>query len=212
MPFRFNKRNTTAGEFITVISGLPRSGTSMMMRMLETGGMSVITDHLRVPDESNPKGYYEFERVKQLQDGNTGWIAEGKGKVVKIISALLEYLPPEHQYRIVFMQRNMPEILASQREMLLRRGEPTDRISDRHLTDLYQDHLARITEWLAERDNMKVIYLHYNQIMENPHAPIVQLCQFLQPFPLDPDKMLSVVESSLYRQRALPAREPIQQV
>ncbi len=110
------------------------------------------------------------------------------------------------------MQRNMPEILASQREMLLRRGEPTDRISDRHLTDLYQDHLARITEWLAERDNMKVIYLHYNQIMENPHAPIVQLCQFLQPFPLDPDKMLSVVESSLYRQRALPAREPIQQV
>ena len=212
MPFHFNKRSTSAAEFVTVVSGLPRSGTSMMMRMLETGGMSVVTDHLRVPDESNPKGYYEFERVKQLQDGNTGWIAEGNGKVVKIISALLEYLPPEHQYRIVFMQRNMPEILASQREMLLRRGEPADRVSDRHLTGFYQDHLAHIAEWIAKQSNMQVIYLHYNKIMENPHEPIAQLCQFLQPFPLDQDKMMSVVESSLYRQRALPAGEPVQQV
>lgn len=212
MPFNLFKRTTTAPEFITVVSGLPRSGTSMMMRMLETGGMSVVTDHIRIPDESNPKGYYEFERVKQLQDGNTGWIAEGKGKVVKIISALLEYLPPEHQYRIVFMQRNMGEILASQREMLLRRGEPTDRISDHDLTGLYQDHLGRIKEWLAERDNMKVIYLHYNQIMESPQVPVAQLCQFLQPFPLDPDEMLSVVESSLYRQRSIPAAEPVQQI
>ena len=211
MPFHLNKRTTTT-EFVTVVSGLPRSGTSMMMRMLETGGMSVVTDHIRVPDESNPKGYYEFERVKQLQDGNTRWIAEGKGKVVKIISALLEYLPPEHQYRIVFMQRNMPEILASQREMLLRRGEPTDRISDRHLTGFYQDHLAHIADWLSEQDNMKAIYLHYNQIMQNPQEPIAQLCQFLQPLPLNPNKMLSVVESSLYRQRALPAGESVQQI
>jgi hypothetical protein len=183
----------------------------MMMRMLETGGMPVLIDHIRIPDESNPKGYYEFEGVKQMQDGNTGWIAEGKGKVVKIISALLEYLPPEHQYRIVFMQRNMNEILASQREMLLRRGEPTDRISDRDLTSLYQDHLTRTTKWIAEQSNMKAIYLHYNQIMENPQAPVTQLCQFLQPFPLDPAKMLSVVESSLYRQRAVPVGEPAKQ-
>ena len=210
MPFRFYKRSTTA-DFVTVVSGLPRSGTSMMMRMLETGGMSVMTDHLRIPDESNPKGYYELERVKQLQDGNTGWIAEGKGKVVKIISALLEYLPPESQYRIVFMRRNMNEILASQREMLIRRGEPTDRVSDDHLTNFYQDHLTHIAEWLAQQGNMKVIYLHYNQIMQNPYEPIAQLCQFLQPLPLDSDKMLSVVESSLYRQRALPAKEPVHQ-
>lgn len=211
MPFRFFKRGTTADEFITVVSGLPRSGTSMMMRMLETGGMPVLIDHIRIPDESNPKGYYEFERVKQMQDGNTGWIAEGKGKVVKIISALLEFLPPEHQYRIVFMQRNMNEILASQREMLLRRGEPTDRVSDEQLTSFYQEHLARTRTWIAEQPNMQVIYLHYNQIMENPQAPVTQLCKFLQPFPLDPQKMLSVVEASLYRQRAVPAGEPVKQ-
>jgi hypothetical protein len=211
MPFRFFKRDTTADKFITVVSGLPRSGTSMMMRMLETGGMPVLIDHIRIPDESNPKGYYEFEHVKQMQDGNTGWIADGKGKVVKIISALLQYLPPEHQYRIVFMQRNMNEILASQREMLLRRGEPADRISDRDLTGLYQDHLVRTADWIAEQRNMQVIYLHYNQIMESPQAPVTQLCQFLQPFPLNPEKMLSVVESSLYRQRAAPAGEPVKQ-
>ena len=211
MPFRLFKRGTAADEFITVVSGLPRSGTSMMMRMLETGGMPVLIDHIRIPDESNPKGYYEFERVKQMQDGNTGWIAEGKGKVVKIISALLEYLPPEHHYRVVFMKRNMNEILASQREMLLRRGEPTDRVSDEHLTGFYQEHLARTTKWIAEQSNMQAIYLHYNQIMENPQGPVMQLCQFLQPFPLDPAKMLSVVEASLYRQRAVPAGEPVKQ-
>jgi hypothetical protein len=183
----------------------------MMMRMLENGGLPVMTDHLRVPDESNPKGYYELERVKQMSEGKNEWISEGKGKVVKIISSLLEYLPPEHQYRIVFMQRNMGEILASQREMLLRQGEATDRISDHELAELYQSHLARVTEWLAKQLNMQVIYLHYNQILENPHAPIAQLCQFLQPFSLDPEKMLSVVEASLYRQRVMPVSNPVQQ-
>ena len=211
MPFRLFKRSATTPEFVTIVSGLPRSGTSMMMRMLEAGGLPVMTDRVRVPDESNPKGYYEFERVKQLKDGNTGWIAESKGKVVKIISALLEYLPPEHQYRIVFMQRNMGEILASQREMLLRRGEPPDRLGDRYLAGLYQNHLTRIAEWLAEQPDVKVIYLHYNQIMENPRAPIARLRQFLQPFALDPDRMMSVVEASLYRQRTVPEREQVHQ-
>ena len=213
MPFRLFKRNSTATpEIVTVVSGLPRSGTSMMMRMLESGGLHVMTDHIRIHDESNPKGYYELERVKQMKEGNNGWISEGKGKVVKIISSLLEYLPLEHQYRVVFMQRNMGEILASQREMLLRQGEPTDRIADHELAELYQNHLARVTEWLAKQSNMKVIYLHYNQILENPHAPIAELCQFLQPHSLDPEKMLSVVEASLYRQRAMPAPNTVQQI
>lgn len=211
MPFQLFKRSTTPSE-IVVVSGLPRSGTSMMMRMLEAGGLPVMSDRIRVPDESNPRGYYELEQVKQMKEGNTGWISEGKGKVVKIISALLQYLPPEHQYRIVFMQRNMGEILASQREMLLRRGEPTDQVGDDYLASLYQKHIDRVAEWLAEQPNMKVIYLHYNRILENPQAPVAELCQFLQPFSLDTDRMLSVVEASLYRQRALPVGEPVQQI
>jgi hypothetical protein len=211
MPFRLFRRNATTPDFVTVVSGLPRSGTSMMMRMLEAGGLQAMTDHLRVPDESNPKGYYELEQVKQLKEGNNRWISEGSGKVVKIISALLEYLPPENQYRIVFMQRNMGEILASQREMLLRRGEPTDQVGDDDLSGLYQNHLARVAKWLAEQPNIQVIYLHYNQIMENPQAPIAQLCQFLQPSALDPARMLTVVEASLYRQRAMPVGKPVHQ-
>jgi sulfotransferase family protein len=211
MPFRLFQRNNNTAEFITVVSGLPRSGTSMMMRMLEAGGLPVVIDHIRTPDESNPKGYYEFERVKKLKEGNTEWISEGKGKVVKIISALLQYLPPEHQYRIVFMQRNMNEILASQREMLLRRGESTDRVSDDDLANFYQNHIVQVTEWLAAQPNMKVVYLHYNKILEDPRGPVSQLRQFLQPLPLDENKMLSVVESSLYRQRAQSAGESVRQ-
>lgn len=212
MSFRLFKRNTAAADFVTVVSGLPRSGTSMMMRMLEAGGLPVMTDHIRVPDESNPKGYYELEQVKQLKEGNTGWVSEGIGKVVKIISSLLEYIPPEHQYRIVFMQRNMGEILASQREMLLRRGQPADQVGDDYLAGLYHNHLARVAGWLAEQSTMQVIYLHYNQILENPYAPVARLCQFLQPFSLDQNRMLSVVESSLYRQRRLPTSEQVQKV
>lgn len=212
MPFRLFKRNTTAADFITVVSGLPRSGTSMMMRMLEAGGLPVMIDHLRVPDQSNPKGYYELEAVKQMQKGNTSWISEGRGKVVKIISALLEYLPPEYQYRIVFMQRNMSEILASQRAMLIRQGEQADKIGDDDLAGLYQNHLTRVTEWLADRPNIQVIYLHYNQILESPYEPVNRLCQFLHPFSLDQTRMLGVVESSLYRQRESKLGKPVTQI
>jgi hypothetical protein len=183
----------------------------MMMRMLEAGGLPVMTDHIRIADESNPKGYYEFEQAKQLKEGNIGWVAEARGKVVKIISALLEYLPPEHEYRIVFMQRNMGEILASQRAMLIRRGEPTDKIGDHDLADLYQKHLTRVSAWLAEQQNMKVICVHYNKILEDPLPAIAQLGQFLHPRSPDSDRMLRVVESSLYRQRAASVGIPVDQ-
>ena len=113
-------------EFITVVSGLPRSGTSMMMKMLEAGGIPPVTDELRTADEDNPKGYYEFERVKAMDQGDTSWVVGARGKVVKVISALLKHLPPGEQYRVVFVRRNMPEILASQRKMLIHRGEDPD--------------------------------------------------------------------------------------
>jgi hypothetical protein len=216
MPFRLFQRapaekNQTAADLITIVSGLPRSGTSMMMRMLEAGGLPVMTDHIRTADESNPKGYFELEQVKQMKDGDTRWVGNGRGKVVKVISLLLEYLPPEHEYRIVFMQRNMGEILASQREMLKRRGEPVDRIGDHYMADLYQDHLAKVAEWLAAQPNMKVLYLHYNQIMENPRPSVAQLSQFMQPISLDVARMLGVVEASLYRQRDQQVGQAVQQ-
>ena len=116
---------------IIVVSGLPRSGTSMMMRMLDMGGVPVLTDEIRAPDLDNPKGYYEFERVKKLPQGDIAWLADAQGKAVKIIGALLRHLPAAYTYKILFMRRAMVEVLASQRQMLIRRGEDPDGIDDR---------------------------------------------------------------------------------
>ncbi|HZD55295.1 MAG TPA: hypothetical protein VE136_01120, partial [Anaerolineales bacterium] len=99
---------------MTIVSGLPRSGTSMMMKMLEAGGVPPLTDEIRTADRDNPKGYYEFERVKKMPDGDKAWMVEARGKSVKVISALLEHLPPQYDYKVIFMRRDMNEILASQ--------------------------------------------------------------------------------------------------
>ena len=110
---------------VVVVSGLPRSGTSMLMGMLAAGGMETLADGVRAPDDDNPLGYYELERVKQLQTGvDTAWLGDARGKCVKVISYFLKYLPSDEHYRIVFVRRDLAEVLASQRTMLPRRGEP----------------------------------------------------------------------------------------
>ena len=112
-----------AEQTITIVSGLPRSGTSMMMKMLEAGGIPPLTDEIRTADTDNPKGYYEFERVKKMDKGDTAWLENAQGKSVKVISALLKHLPSDYRYRVIFMRRDMSEILASQKKMLDHRGE-----------------------------------------------------------------------------------------
>ena len=124
---RFGKKEE---KFVTVVSGLPRSGTSMMMKMIEAGGIAPLTDKIRRADDDNPKGYFEFERVKKMPDGDTAWVEDAQGKAVKVIAALLEYLPQEYTYKVLFMRRSMDEILASQKQMLIRSEKPTDEISD----------------------------------------------------------------------------------
>lgn len=186
-------------ETITIVSGLPRSGTSMMMKMLEAGGLEVMTDNLRQADEDNPKGYYELEVVKELEH-NKEWLKDAQGKVVKIISQLLKELPPNYTYKIVFMRRHMNEILASQRQMLIRRGEPTDTISDEKLAKMFEMHLLQVENWLAKQPNMDVLYVHYNEILENPAEHVPRVNAFLGG-DLDTEKMMSVVDRSLHRQR-----------
>ena len=102
---------------ITIVSGLPRSGTSMMMRMLEAGGMEVVTDNIRKANGDNPHGYFEFEKVKKIKE-DSSWLDETFGKVFKMVSMLLYELPSDKNYKIIFMKRNMKEIMASQRIML----------------------------------------------------------------------------------------------
>ena len=189
---------------ITVVSGLPRSGTSMIMKMLEAGGMAVLTDGLRAADADNPKGYYEFERVKALPKGDTAWVAEAQGKAVKVISALLEHLPAGYSYRVIFVRREMAEVLASQRKMLLRRGEPADQVSDAELARLFEKHLRKVHDWLAAQPNISLLNVDYNEMLRDPDPYISQLNAFLGNS-LDATKIARVVDPSLYRNRAAPA-------
>jgi hypothetical protein len=186
-------------EIITVVSGLPRSGTSMMMKMLEAGGMEIMKDGIRKADDDNPNGYYEFEKAKELEK-DTSWLKDAKGKVVKIISALLEHLPEKYNYKIIFMHRNMDEILNSQRQMLIRRGEPTDDVSDEKMGKMFLKHLQTVEEKLKKQSNVDVLPVHYNEFLKEPvtHSRIVN--QFLK-INLNADNMVSVVDQSLYRQR-----------
>jgi len=186
-------------EKIAVVSGLPRSGTSMMMRMLEAGGLEVLTDNIRTADKDNPRGYYEFERVKQL-DHDTGWLEDAKGRVVKIISQLLQELPAGCTYKVVFMHRAMDEILASQRRMLVRRGEDTDKISDEQMAALFRKHLERVEGWLDQQPNFDVIHVSYNEVLAHPEEEAKRVNAFFDD-DLDVGAMAKVVDPTLYRQR-----------
>ncbi len=184
---------------ITVVSGLPRSGTSMMMKMLEAGGKKVLTDSLRTADEDNLKGYYEDERVKALHQNNS-WISEAEEQAVKVISYLLKYLPEGHKYRIIFMERKIAEVLASQKKMMRRRGEPTDDVPDDIMTGIFQKHLDETYAWLSNQPSMQVLYISYNDSLDEPEDCAEKVNSFLGGG-MDIEKMMQVVDPSLYRQR-----------
>lgn len=154
-------------DVIVVVSGLPRSGTSMMMKMLEAGGIEPLTDNIRTPDNDNPKGYYEFERIKKLEIDKE-WLPMAKGKAVKIISMLLQHLPSNYSYKVIFVHRHMEEILASQQQMLINRNKPADDKSQAGMTDLFRKHLYTIESWLAKQPNFDVLYLQYHEVLSNP--------------------------------------------
>lgn len=195
---KFGKKNDP--EAVTVVSGLPRSGTSMLMKMLEASGISPLTDNIRTADEDNPRGYYEFERVKKLPDGDIAWVKDAKGKSVKVIAALLEHLPPGYTYKVIFMHRNMDEILSSQKQMLIRTGKPTDKVSDEELARLFRKHLIKIKTWIHQQPNISVLDVDYNALLSDPGEYPERINEFLGK-DLDTDKMLEVVDPSLYRQR-----------
>ena len=191
----FGKKNE---KFVTIVSGLPRSGTSMMMKMLDAGGLPPLIDNIRVADEDNPKGYYEFVRVKQLQT-DKAWLPDAYGKVVKIISMLLQHLPDNYSYKVIFMLRNIDEILASQHKMLARRGEQP-KIPDDKMAEMYKNHLEKLKKLLDEKNNFDVLYVKYNEILESPEEHCIQINSFLGGI-LNQQKMLTVIDKNLYRQR-----------
>jgi len=186
---------------VIVVSGLPRSGTSMMMKMLEAGGLPILTDNTRVPNDDNPQGYYEFERVKKLPDGDTAWLDEAVGKAVKIITQLVIHLPVAYSYRVLVMRRSIPEILASQAKMLERRGETGGSVSDEQMTALFEKHLKQVYAWMDQQPNVEYMDVSYNETLSDPLPTIERIHAFLGGN-LDTTAMAEVVDSSLYRNRA----------
>ncbi len=186
-------------DVITIVSGLPRSGTSMMMKMLEAGGMPVLVDNVREADEDNPRGYYEFEQVKQVQ-ADASWLDNAAGKAVKMVSLLLYSLPSDRKYKVLFMRRNMTEILVSQRAMLERTGQGKD-FNDAEMAALFSRHLREIEAWLGGQKNFEVLTVPYNSVIADPRQYARHINLFLYGR-LDEEKMAQTVDASLYRNRS----------
>jgi hypothetical protein len=185
--------------FLTIVSGLPRSGTSLMMKMLEAGGLPVLVDNVREADVDNPRGYYEFEPVKALKS-DASWVGPARGKAVKMVYLLLLDLPAGHEYRVLFMRRNLDEILASQKAMLDRLGKASP-LDDAKMAALFRDGLARFDAWVEGRPNFKVLDVSYNAMVTDP-APLAREVDRFLGGGLDLDAMTRVVDPSLYRNRA----------
>jgi hypothetical protein len=184
---------------IIIVSGLPRSGTSLMMQMLDNGGVPVVTDMIRSADTDNPKGYYEFEQVKTIKR-DTSWLPGLRGKAVKMVSQLLYDLPAGESYRIIFMERDLDETLLSQEKMLARLGRPT--APRESMKQAYTLHLERLHEWLPQRENWSVLRVSYNDLLEQPRDLAERVRQFLGGLP-DVDSMVKTVDPSLYRNRKI---------
>jgi len=196
-------RQLRRGRPIIVVSGLPRSGTSMMMRMLEAGGLPVLTDGLRTADESNPRGYYEFEPVKELdRQGARSWLPAARGKAVKIISFLLTWLPDTYDYRVILIRRDLDETIASQNQMLVRRGETVDRGSDQRMRALYAEHLAQVGRFLAQRKCFSTLVVEHREVLREPQREAARLSAFLGA-KLDASRMAAVVDPALHRNQAV---------
>jgi hypothetical protein len=193
-------RRIRYGPPIVIVSGLPRSGTSMAMKMLEAGGLPVVSDGVRGADEDNPKGYYEDERVKDLhQAGDKTWLREARGKVVKIISFLLKSLPADNNYQVLFMHRDLREIVASQNKMLDRRGEASDTPDERAIQLLEEQ--VRDARFFLRRPQFEVLELRYAEVLGGARPQAQCIADFLGR-PLDVGKMAGVVDLQLYRNRS----------
>ncbi|HMU70543.1 MAG TPA: sulfotransferase domain-containing protein, partial [Chitinophagales bacterium] len=185
---------------IVVVSGLPRSGTSMMMQMLDKGGLEIFTDGLRTPDENNPKGYYEHELVKSLAR-NKSWMKDAMGKGVKVISHLLFELPANYRYRIIFMERDLDEVIKSQHHMLVRDGKAKEDALNLRIVNAFKQNLERVQTWVPQQQNMEILYVSHRNLVNNPTEELKKINAFLGGT-MNVDAMAAVVDKSLHREKS----------
>ena len=188
------------GAAVIVVSGLPRSGTSMMMRMLDAAGVPIMTDAIRKADIDNPKGYYEYERVKHLEkETDKSYVRDARGKALKVISFLLKDLPDDNHYQVIFMRRHLDEVIDSQNKMLDRRGESS--IAERErMAEAYRNHLAAVKILVRNRPNFEMLELRYDQAVNDPAGAARAVNAFLGG-KLDERAMTATIDAELYRNR-----------
>jgi hypothetical protein len=171
----------------------------MMMRMLEAGGLPVVVDNIRAPDEDNPAGYYEFEPVKQTSKDNS-WLESSVGKAVKMVYRLLYDLPAGYHYRVLFMRRKLEEVLASQQKMLSRQGKAEASVSDEQMAQLFRGQLEKFEAWIATKPAFTMMEVSYNDLLIVPDPVVKEINDFLGGG-LDTRAMAQVVDPTLYRNR-----------
>lgn len=186
---------------VFVVSGLPRSGTSLMMQMLQAGGLEILADNHRPPDADNPRGYFEYEPVKALKRDST-WLSQAEGKAVKVILALLPYLPHHLNYKVILMKRDLDEVLASQGAMLQRLVREGSKAGNTTLKSIFARQLAETERWLAAQPHLEAITVNYRDALLDPEATARTVADFLG-LPMDIARMAGVIDLTLYRQRNL---------
>lgn len=186
-------------DYVMIVSGLPRSGTSMMMKVIEAGGIEPMVDHLRKADEDNPKGYFEFEAVKKTRE-DASWLRDAPGKVVKMVYRLLYDLPSDYAYRVIFTRRDLKEVLASQAKMLQRSGKPGGAVPDEQMEKLFAAELDTCEKWLTGQPNFRVLYVNHRDMITDTAAQAQKINDFLDGG-LDVNAMAAVVDPALYRNR-----------
>ena len=193
-------RKIRFGKPIVVVSGLPRSGTSMTMKMLSEGGLELVTDGIRTADDSNPNGYYELETVKELDKAaDLAWLPDARGKAVKVISYLLRFMPQTFNYRVIFMHRNLHEVVASQNKMLEQRGESNE-TSDERVVTLFEQELKKAKNLIAARSCFDAIDVNHKEVLADPLQQATRINRFLGGG-LNIERMAAAVDPRLYRNR-----------
>lgn len=194
-------RKIRRGKPIIIVSGLPRSGTSMIMKMLDAAEIEIASDNIRTADDDNPKGYFELERVKELdKNKDKSWLTELRGKAVKIISYFLPNLPYKNGYKVIFIERNLQEVIASQNKMLVNRGKEPDTSGDGKMILRFEGHLQKIKTMLQHDDRFDVLYIKHHDVLNDPLAQAIKINRFLGGR-LDEEKMAMAVDPDLYRNR-----------
>lgn len=166
------------------------------MQMLQAGGHPILCDDRRPPDPDNPHGYFELEKVRALERDAT-WIADAEGRAIKVISFLLRHLPREYEYRVIFMRRDLGDVLTSQARMLERLGQPAGP-EPALMRGHFERHLTSVAKWISGQNQIRTYDCEYAAVLRNPEAAASAVAEFLN-IPLNTRQMATVVDRSLTR-------------